>query len=86
MDVARQARRRATASPRPFLGAAQPGRRARAVAPVAIAADAQIELGRYAQGFAAVQRRIELRPDLPSYSRASYARELQGDRARARSA
>ena len=57
--------------------AVAPGR----VAPVAIAADAQIELGRYAQGFAAVQRRIELRPDLPSYSRASYARELQGDRA-----
>ncbi len=57
--------------------AVAPGR----VAPVAIAADAQIELGRYAQGFAAVQRRMELRPDLPSYSRASYARELQGDRA-----
>jgi tetratricopeptide (TPR) repeat protein len=56
--------------------ATAPGR----VAPVAIAADAQIELGRYAQGFAAVQRRMELRPDLPSYSRASYARELQGDR------
>jgi tetratricopeptide (TPR) repeat protein len=51
------------------------------VAPIAIAADAQIELGRYAQGFAAAQRRQELRPDLPSYSRASYARELQGDRA-----
>jgi tetratricopeptide (TPR) repeat protein len=56
--------------------ATAPGR----VAPVAIAADAQIELGRHAQGFAAVQRRMELRPDLPSYSRASYARELQGDR------
>jgi tetratricopeptide (TPR) repeat protein len=57
--------------------AAAPGR----VAPIAIAADAQIELGRYPQGFAAVQRRMELRPDLPSYARASYARELQGDRA-----
>jgi tetratricopeptide (TPR) repeat protein len=50
------------------------------VAPIAIAADAQIELGRYAQGFAAVQWRMELRPDLPSYSRASYAAELRGDR------
>jgi tetratricopeptide (TPR) repeat protein len=59
--------------------AVAPGR----VAPIAIAADAQIELGRYAQGFAAAQRRQELRPDLPSYSRASYARELQGDRASA---
>ena len=57
--------------------AVAPGR----VDPIAIRADAQIELGRYAQGFAAVQRRMELRPDLPSYSRASYARELQGDRA-----
>ncbi len=56
--------------------AAAPGR----VAPIAIAADAQLELGRYPQGFAAVQQRLELRPDLPSYSRASYARELQGDR------
>jgi tetratricopeptide (TPR) repeat protein len=59
--------------------AAAPGR----VAPIAIAADAQIELGRYAQGFAAVQRRLELRPDLPSYSRAAYALELQGRRAQA---
>jgi tetratricopeptide (TPR) repeat protein len=57
--------------------AVAPGR----VDPIAIRADAQIELGRYAQGFAAAQRRQELRPDLPSYSRASYARELQGDRA-----
>ena len=56
--------------------AVAPGR----VAPIAIAADAQIELGRYDQGFAAVQRRMELRPDLPSYSRASYAAELRGDR------
>jgi tetratricopeptide (TPR) repeat protein len=56
--------------------AVAPGR----VDPVAIAGDAQVELGRYPQGFAAVQRRLELRPDLPSYSRASYARELQGDR------
>ena len=56
--------------------AVAPGR----VAPIAVAADAQIELGRYAQGFEAVQRRLELRPDLPSYSRSSYARELRGDR------
>jgi tetratricopeptide (TPR) repeat protein len=51
------------------------------VAPVATRADALIELGRYETGFAAVQRRLELRPDLPSYSRASYALELRGDRA-----
>lgn len=51
------------------------------VAPVSIQVDSLIELGRYRQGFAAAQRRLELRPDLGSYSRASYARELVGDRA-----
>ena len=51
------------------------------VAPVAIRADALVELGRYDAAFAAVQRRLDLRPDLPAYSRASYALELQGDRA-----
>ena len=50
------------------------------VAPLGVRADALIELGRYRDGFATIDRRIELRPDLPSYSRASYARELQGDR------
>ena len=50
------------------------------VAPLGVRADALIELGRYREGFATVDRRLDLRPDLPSYSRASYARELQGDR------
>jgi len=50
------------------------------VAPLGIRADALIELGRYGAGFAAIQRRLDLRPDLPSYSRASYALELRGDR------
>ena len=50
------------------------------VAPLGVRADALIELGRYREGFATIDRRLELRPDLPSYSRASYARELQGDR------
>jgi tetratricopeptide (TPR) repeat protein len=51
------------------------------VAPVEIRADALVELGRYDAAFTAVQRRLALRPDLPAYSRASYALELQGDRA-----
>jgi tetratricopeptide (TPR) repeat protein len=51
------------------------------VVPLSIRTDALIELGRYEQGFATAQRRLELRPDLASYSRASYARELVGDRA-----
>jgi tetratricopeptide (TPR) repeat protein len=49
-------------------------------APLSIRADALIELGRYREGFSAVERRLALRPDLNSYSRASYARELVGDR------
>lgn len=51
------------------------------VAPLGVRADALIELGRYREGFATIDRRLGLRPDLASYSRASYARELQGDRA-----
>ena len=49
-------------------------------APLGIAADALIELGRYKEGFALVDRRLALRPDGASYSRASYAAELNGDR------
>lgn len=50
------------------------------VAPLSIRTDALIELGRYEEGFAVTQRRLDLRPDLASYSRASYVRELVGDR------
>src|SRR5262249_44222012 len=41
--------------------------------------DAQVELGRYDEGRATVQALVELRPDLTSYARASYIRELNGD-------
>ncbi|WP_217924577.1 tetratricopeptide repeat protein [Miltoncostaea oceani] len=51
------------------------------VAPLSIRTDALIELGRYDEGFKLAQTRLDLRPDLPSYSRASYVRELIGDRA-----
>ena len=44
-----------------------------------VAGDALIELGRYPEAFRTFQRMIDLRPDLSSYARASYARELQGD-------
>ena len=40
--------------------------------------DALIELGRYEQAFRAFDRMSSLRPDLSSYSRVSYARELLG--------
>ena len=44
-----------------------------------IIGDAQTELGRYDQAVATVQRMVDLRPDLASYSRVSYQRELHGD-------
>ncbi len=53
------------------------------VGPLSVRADALIELGRYAAAFETIQRRLDVRPDLPSYSRASYALELKGDRSRA---
>ena len=45
----------------------------------AIVGDAQIELGRYRQGFATIGELGEQRPSLVSYARQSYALELQGD-------
>lgn len=41
--------------------------------------DAQIELGNYDQAVATFQKMVDLRPDLSSYARVSYARELHGD-------
>jgi tetratricopeptide (TPR) repeat protein len=40
--------------------------------------DALVELGRYEEAFRAFDRMSSLRPDLSSYSRVSYARELLG--------
>ncbi len=44
-------------------------------------ADAQIELGRYAAAARTIQRMLDVKPNLTSYSRASYYRELSGDTA-----
>jgi len=41
--------------------------------------DAQVELGMYDEAIESVQKMINLRPDLSSYSRVSYVRELKGD-------
>ena len=41
--------------------------------------DSLLELGRYDEGFDAVQHMVDLEPSLASYARVSYARELQGD-------
>jgi tetratricopeptide (TPR) repeat protein len=68
-----------------FHGALVWGGRARAAAPdatepLAVIADAQVELGRYPQAAATVQAMADRRPDLAALSRASYLRELHGDR------
>jgi tetratricopeptide (TPR) repeat protein len=67
-----------------FDGALRFGRRASEADPFGAGAygvigDALLELGRYGQAFDAFQTMVDTRPDLASYARASYARELQGD-------
>ena len=44
-----------------------------------VIADAQIELGQYTDATRTVQQMVDLRPDIASYSRVSYVRELHGD-------
>ena len=44
-----------------------------------VIADAQIELGRYEEAISTLQTMVDLRPDMSSYSRISYTRELHGD-------
>jgi tetratricopeptide (TPR) repeat protein len=68
-----------------FAAALDWGEQARALAPYhaatyGVIADAQVELGRYDEAIETVQAMVDLRPDLSSYSRVSYLRELMGDR------
>lgn len=60
------------------------GYRARTLNPYKAAAlgvigDAQVELGRYEEAADTFQAMVDLRPDLASYARVSYIRELNGD-------
>lgn len=60
------------------------GTKARALNPqksyaYGVIGDAQIELGAYDAAVATFQQMVNLRPDLSSYARVSYARELYGD-------
>jgi tetratricopeptide (TPR) repeat protein len=48
-------------------------------APYPVIADAQIELGRYGAAEQTLQRMLDSKPNLASYSRVSYYRELTGD-------
>jgi tetratricopeptide (TPR) repeat protein len=67
-----------------FRGALRLSRRAQAVAPETVASlpilvDALVELGRYGEAERALQRLVDLKPNLSSYARVSYFRELTGD-------
>lgn len=67
-----------------FVRALELGERARNLNPrrayaYGVIADAQVELGRYEEAVATVQQMVDLRPDLSSYSRVAYLRELHGD-------
>jgi len=46
-----------------------------------VIADAQIELGQYEEAIQTLQKMVDLRPDMSSYARISYIRELHGDMA-----
>jgi tetratricopeptide (TPR) repeat protein len=46
--------------------------------------DAQLELGNFDQAVEAAEKMVSLKPNLPSYARASYLRWLQGDAAGAK--
>jgi len=50
-----------------------------AIRPYAVIVDAQVELGRYGDAQRSLQKMVDLRPNLASYARVSYFRELTGD-------
>jgi tetratricopeptide (TPR) repeat protein len=67
-----------------FSAALRYGERARAqapgvVKPYGVIVDAQVELGRYEAAERTLQRMVDLKPNLASYARVSYFRELHGD-------
>jgi len=67
-----------------FHSALELGEKARQINPdrpyaYGVIADAQIELGQYSEAVETLQAMVNLRPDMSSYSRISYIRELHGD-------
>ncbi len=67
-----------------FQEALEWGQRARQINPdrtyaYGVIADAQVELGQYEEAVETLQTMVNLRPDMSSYSRISYLRELYGD-------
>jgi tetratricopeptide (TPR) repeat protein len=74
-----------------FRRALSLGERARRISPTTagvygVIGDAEVELGRYRQAFAAFDRMATIKPSVASYARVSYARELIGDVAGAKRA
>jgi tetratricopeptide (TPR) repeat protein len=68
-----------------FAAALDWGEKARAKNPYhaptfGVIGDAQVELGRYEDAIQTFQTMVDLRPDLGSYARVSYIRELMGNR------
>jgi tetratricopeptide (TPR) repeat protein len=66
-----------------FAGALQWAERAQAMNPfraeiLGVQVDALVELGRYPEAVTTLQKMVDMRPDLHSYSRVSYLRELHG--------
>src|SRR5437588_11588552 len=66
-----------------FRAALALGLRAQRISPTTagvygVIGDAEVELGRYRQAFATFDRMSAIKPDVASYSRVSYARELIG--------
>jgi len=67
-----------------FRGALRYGDEARRIAPyvvkpLGVIVDAQVELGRYAEAGRTLARMVDAQPNLASYARVSYWRELHGD-------
>jgi tetratricopeptide (TPR) repeat protein len=67
-----------------FVQAVKWGERAIAANPYraqayGVLGDAQVELGRYEAALRTIQKMVDTRPDIASYSRVSYLRELHGD-------
>jgi tetratricopeptide (TPR) repeat protein len=67
-----------------FRAALVLGLRAQKISPTTagvygVIGDAELELGQYTKAFAAFDRMNAIKPDVGSYSRVSYARELLGD-------
>ncbi|MDP9445345.1 MAG: hypothetical protein M3P83_13695, partial [Actinomycetota bacterium] len=74
-----------------FAAALSHARAARAINPYSavnygVMSDALIQLGRYREAFGALQRMLDLKPGVASFTRASYAWELRGRLGPARAA